>query len=445
MRTHEELALGVPDVLLPKAGTDLHKWAVIACDQYTSEPAYWAKVASIVGDAPSALHVIYPEVFLSEPHPEARIAKIRETMDGYLDAGLFGETTGFVYTERTVGGHTRRGLMACLDLEQYDFNKGSTSPIRATEGTILERIPPRVRIREGAAIELPHIMVLIDDPGDTVIGPLRAARDRQRPLYDVELMLGSGHVSGHLVDDARLEAGVVEAIAKLARAEEFARKCKVDAKTPVLLYAMGDGNHSLATAKTIWERTKSEAADQAAVMRSKLRWALVEIVNLHDPSLVFEPIHRVLFDLRRDLIAAMREVFGATLRATKVASFEALRAAVDGQSADRHAVGLWSADGATLLEIEAPSANLPVGTLQAFVDGFMKASPPGARELDYVHGAEAVATLGAKAGNRGLYLPAMKKEDLFRTVVLDGALPRKTFSMGEAFEKRFYLEARRLV
>jgi len=436
MRTHASIGLGVPEILLPKAGTDLHKWAVIACDQYTSEPEYWDKVAAIVGDAPSTLHVTYPEVFLSEPNPEARIARIRSTTKRYLDEGLFQETTGFVYLERKLGEHVRRGLMACLDLEQYDFSKGSTSPIRATEGTILERIPPRVKIREGAAIELPHIMVLIDDPNDTVLGPLRKLANA--PLYDVELMLGSGHVTGRLVDDAALEAGVVRAIEALAGPEEFARKCGVPADTPVLLYAMGDGNHSLATAKTIWETAKKNGAP----LDSRLRWALVEIVNLHDPSLVFEPIHRVLFDVKRDLVAAAREAFGGRCNVVPVASFDDLRAAVDEQSGTPHKVGLVTAAGCSVLELAEPSTNLPVGTLQVFLDAYMKAD--GAREIDYVHGADAVTTLGQKPGNAGLYLPAMKKEDLFRTVVLDGALPRKTFSMGEAYEKRFYLEARRL-
>jgi hypothetical protein len=443
MRTHASLGLGVPDVLLPKPGTDLHKWAVIACDQYTSEPEYWAKVAGIVGDAPSTLHVTYPEVFLSEAAPEARIARIRETMRRYLDEGLFQETTGFVYTERRLeSGHVRHGLIACLDLEQYDFNKGSTSPIRATEGTILERIPPRVKIREGAAIELPHIMVLLDDPKDTVLGPLRAADAGMKPLYDIDLMLGSGHVRGALVEDAALEAGVVKAIEALSKPAEFARKCHVPEQTPVLLYAMGDGNHSLATAKTIWESTKAAATDKVAIMSSKLRWALVEIVNLHDASLVFEPIHRVLFEVKRDLGEALAEAFGARCTIEKVASVEAMRVAVDGQAEGTHKFGLVDASGASVVSIASPSANLAVGTLQAFLDGYMKAG--GARELDYVHGLDSVTTLGQKHGNVGLYLAGMKKEDLFRTVVLDGALPRKTFSMGEAYEKRFYLEARRL-
>ncbi len=439
MRTHPSIALGVPEVLLPKPGVDLHEWAVIACDQYTSEPEYWEKVAAIVGDAPSTLHLTYPEVYLSEPNPDARIARIRETMRRYVAEGLFVERTGFVYVERTVGSHVRRGLVACLDLEQYDFSKGSTSPIRATEGTILDRIPPRVRIREGATIELPHIMVLLDDPGDTVIGPLRALRDRTAPLYDFDLMLGSGHVRGHLVDDAGLEAGVVRAIEALADPAVFARKSAVPEGTPVLLHAMGDGNHSLATAKTIWETAKKNGAP----MDSRLRWALVELVNLHDEALAFEPIHRVLFEQRRPLLDALREAFGARVRVTEAPSFAAMRAAVDGQPGPEHAFGVVHAGGHAVVSIAEPTATLPVGTLQAFLDEYMKGG--GARELDYVHGDEAVTTLGSKPGNVGIYLPGMKKEDLFRTVVLDGALPRKTFSMGEAHEKRFYLEGRRLV
>ncbi len=438
MRTHPSIALGVPEIVLPKPGTDLHKWAVIACDQYTSEPEYWEKVAAIVGDAPSTLHITYPEVFLSEPNPDARIARIRETMRRYTDEGLFVETTGFVYVERTIGKHVRRGLMACLDLEQYDFSKGSTSPIRATEGTILDRIPPRVRIREGATIELPHIMVLLDDPGDTVIGPLRSLSDRA-PLYDVELMLGSGHVRGHLVDDAALEAGVVRAIEALADPKAFARKTHVPEGTPVLLHAMGDGNHSLATAKTIWETEKKRGAP----MDSRLRYALVELVNLHDQALVFEPIHRVLFEQKRPLLDALRETFGTRCRVNKTESFAAMRALVDAEAGTPHKFGVVHAGGTAVVEIDAPTATLPVGTLQAFLDEYMRAG--SAKELDYVHGDEAVTTLGGKHGNVGVYLPGMKKGDLFRAVALEGALPRKTFSMGEAYEKRFYLEGRRLV
>jgi hypothetical protein len=444
MRTHTDISIAVPDVLLPKAGTDLSRWAVIACDQHTSDPAYWQKAAALIGDAPSTLHLVYPEVYLNEADPDARIARIRETMRRYVDEACFRETTGFVYLERTVGTHVRRGLMLCLDLEQYDFNKGSTSPIRATEGTILDRLPPRVRIRKGATIELPHIMVLVDDPTDSVLGPLASARETMPSLYDFELMLGSGHLRGHLVDDAALEAGVVQALGALARPEQFAAKCNVPNGTPVLHYAMGDGNHSLATAKTIWEQAKAEASDKAAILNSPLRWALVELVNLHDPALAFEAIHRVVFEVAagRSIAQALEAQYPGRVRVQTASSFAEVKALVDAQAGATHKIGLCTSEGFAVLEVAAPEHNLPVGTLQVALDVFMKNN--GARELDYVHGDEPVVSLGQKHGNAGIYLPAMKKQDLFRTVVLDGALPRKTFSMGEAWEKRFYLEARRI-
>jgi len=444
MRTFDSICLGIPDVLLPKEGVDLTKWAAIACDQYTSEPEYWRKAADLVGDAPSTLHIIYPEVYLNEKNPEARIARIRESMDRYLAQDLFVENEGFVYVERTVSGHTRRGLMACLDLDRYDFRKGSTSLIRATEGTILERIPPRVKIREGAPIESPHIMVLIDDPADSVIGPLTANKKTLRKLYDFELMLGSGRLAGFRVEDPGLEKGVLDGLGALGDPNGFVRKYGLKPGTPVLLYAMGDGNHSLATAKTIWEKAKERAADMAAIRRSPLRYALVELVNLHDAALVFEPIHRVLFDLASgmDFVAEMNKADPGKCRTTPAAGPEEMKAAVDRQTGSAHKVGLISAAGFSVAEIVLPDTNLPVGTLQNGLDLFVKAK--GAREIDYVHGTESVVQLGRKPGNLGFYLPAMKKEELFRTVILDGALPRKTFSMGESYEKRFYMEARKL-
>jgi len=444
MRVYDSIRLAVPDILLPKKGVDLTKWAAIACDQYTSEPEYWEKAARLVGDAPSTLHIIYPEVYLNEKNPDARIARIREAMDGYLAQGLFVEREGFVYVERTVSGHTRRGLVACLDLEAYDFHKGSTSLIRATEGTILERIPPRVKIREGAPIESPHIMVLIDDPADSVIGPLSKHKAKLETLYDFDLMLGSGRLAGFRVDDRGLEKCVVESLKALADPKSFAARYGLESGTPVLLYAMGDGNHSLATAKTIWDKVKESAGDKKAVMDSLLRYALVELVNLHDAALVFEPIHRVLFGLapKTDIAGAMDKVYPGRCRVTAASGLDGMKSAVDRQTGPAHKVGLISDSGFSVAEVARPETNLPVGTLQHFLDIFVKAK--GAREIDYVHGTESVVQLGRKPGNLGIYLPAMKKEELFRTVILDGALPRKTFSMGEAFEKRFYMEARKL-
>jgi len=446
MRTHESICLGIPEILLPKSGTDLSKWAIIACDQYTSEPAYWAKAAADAGGAPSTLNLIYPEVFLNEPEADksARIARIRETMSRYLAQNLFESGEGLIYVERTTGGHTRKGLVVALDLEQYDYRKGSSTLIRASEGTIIERLPPRVRIREGAPIELPHIMVLIDDPAGEVIEPLAANTSKLKKLYDFELMLGSGHLTGYRVSDPGLEAGIVKALARLADPAAFTAKYGLPAGTPVLLYAMGDGNHSLATAKTIWEKTKEAATDKAAVLRSSLRYALVELVNIHDEALVFEPIHRVLFEIapNRDVIKEMTAFYGGRVRYEESCCPTMMKAPVDHQTGPAHRIGVITPEGYGVLEIEAAGSNLPVGTLQNFLDVFMKGR--GAREIDYVHGTEPVISLGEKPGNMGFYLAGMKKTDLFKTVILDGALPRKTFSMGEAWEKRFYLEARKL-
>lgn len=444
MRIHDSIRLQVPDILLPKTGTDLAKWAVIACDQYTSEPQYWDKAAAFVGGAPSTLNLIYPEVYLHESHPEDRIARIREAMNRYMAQGLFESREGCVYVERTTGDKTRKGLVAALDLEAYDYRKGSSTLIRATEGTILDRIPPRVKIREGAPIELPHIMVLIDDPGNTVFGPLTRAKSRLQKLYDFELMLGSGRLAGYRLGDPEAEAGVVAALRALADPAAFTDRYGLPAGTPVLLYAMGDGNHSLATAKTIWEKTKEAAADPRAGLACPLRYALVELVNLHDEALVFEAIHRVAFEVTpgRSLVEEAKIFFGGRVRWEKACCAHVMQETVDEQSGLPHKIGTITRDGAGVLEIDAAGSNLPVGTLQNFLDEFKKSG--GMKDIDYVHGADPVSTLGAKPGNMGFYLPAMRKDHLFKTVILDGALPRKTFSMGEAWEKRFYMEARRL-
>ncbi len=444
MRTHGSICLGVPEICLPKSGVDLTKWAVVACDQYTSEPEYWQRAAEVVGSAPSTLNLIYPEVYLNEKDPGTRIAGIRRDMKEYWDSGLFREKEGFVYVERQTGARTRKGLMVCLDLEHYDFQKGSTSRIRATEGTILERIPPRVRIREGAPLELPHIMVLIDDPEDTVIGPLHAGRERLEPLYDFELMMDSGRLAGRRVSDPGLERGIVRALEALSDPGPFAARFGLRPGTPVLLYAMGDGNHSLATAKAIWEKAKAAAADRPAIMASPLRYALVELVNLHDGALRFEPIHRVIFDTApgRYPLEEMEAFYRGRYSFEPAGDFATMKAAVDGTPSGTHRIGIIRTGEFGVIEVASPDSNLPVGTLQNFLDVFLKGR--GAAGIDYVHGTDVVVKVGSHAGNRGFYLPAMDKNQLFRTVILDGALPRKTFSMGEAWEKRFYMEARRL-
>ncbi len=437
MKNFPHLGIQIPDILLPREGIDLSKWAVIACDQFTSEPEYWRKVEAIVGDAPSTLNLVLPEVYLEEPDVPQRVQRIQQTMRAYMEQGVFTEREGFLYVERTVEGKTRKGLLLALDLEHYDYNKGASSLIRATEGTILERLPPRMKIREGAPLELPHILVLIDDPEDSVIGPLSARKEALTRLYDFDLMLGSGHLSGYAVDDPALERGVVAALEHLARPEVFAAKYGIPEETPVLLFAMGDGNHSLATAKAIWEKIKGQVG-----MEHPARYALVEIENVHDSGLLFEPIHRLLFGLQKDIFAEMRAYYGGNYAYRPAADRAEMEARVQAGASGSHVIGVVTSEGFGTLEISDPTSNLPVGTLQAFLDGFLNEG--GAQKIDYVHGEDTVARLGAQEGNIGFFLPGMDKSDLFKTVILDGALPRKTFSMGEAHEKRFYMEARRI-
>ena len=438
MKTYPKIGVQIPQVWLPRPGTDLTRWATIACDQYTSQPEYWESVEQIVGDAPSTLHLTFPEVYLERPGAEARIARIQAAMGGYLADGLLLPQDGMVYVERRVGGKLRRGLVLALDLECYDYTKGSQSLIRATEGTIIERLPPRMRIRRGAPLELPHILVLIDDPACTVIEPLSEAKARLTPLYDFELMLNSGHLEGYLVADPALEAQAVRALEALADPQAFRQKYGVGAEQAVLLFAMGDGNHSLATAKAIWDQIKPQVG-----MDHPARYALVEIENVHDAGLEFEPIHRVLFGLREDVLSAMQAAFGDDYSYLPCAGQLEMTFKVDAAAGQvPQQIGVVSTEGYGVVSLANPTANLPVGTLQAFLDGFLKQG--GAERIDYVHGADVVCRLGAQPGNAGFYVPGMEKGDLFKTVILDGALPRKTFSMGEAHEKRFYMECRRI-
>ena len=437
MKIISDIGIQIPQVYLPKPGTDLKKWAVIACDQFTSEPEYWHDVEKIVSDAPSTLNLTFPEVHLEKEGGDQRIQNIQTTMRKYMDDGVLQPRDGLIYVERTVAGKTRKGVVLCLDLEAYDYNKGSSSLIRATEGTIVDRLPPRIKIREGAAMELPHILVLIDDPNRTVIEPLSAAKAKLEKIYDFDLMLDSGHLAGYAVSD-EFENKVVEALRGLAKPETFAAKYGIGKDQPVLLFAMGDGNHSLATAKAIWEKMKPQVG-----MDHPSRYALVEIENVHDEGLEFEPIHRVLFNLKKDLFAELKKTFGDNFSYTEVASGEAMIQKVDSSEGQKQAIGLvGGGQKFGVIEIAHASSNLAVGTIQSFIDSFLKDG--GAEKVDYVHGEDVVERLALQAGNVGFYLAGMHKSDLFKTVILDGALPRKTFSMGEAREKRFYMEARKI-
>ena len=406
------------DILIPKKGTDMEKWAVIACDQYTSEPEYWDKVCQTVGDAPSALSLILPELYLEDSNVSERISNIHSAMESYLSQGIFEEyKDAMIYVERVQSnGILRKGIIGTIDLEEYDFTKGSTSQVRATEATVVERIPPRLKVRQGAPLELPHIMILIDDPEDTVMGSID--KDSAQKLYDTPLMCGGGSISGYLLGKETQEK-IDKALAALADPEKFAEKYGL-ANTPVLLYAMGDGNHSLATAKEYYENLKKQGDAEG----HPARYALAEIVNLHSDALKFEAIHRLVYDVDcDDLLAKMTDALG-----------------LSDSEAEQYVI--ITRDGNEEKKfIHNTSSNLSVGSLQNFLDGYIKAQ---GGKIDYIHGTDNVKALAKKHSGLGFILPDMDKSQLFPTVIKDGALPRKTFSMGHADDKRFYIEARKI-
>ena len=416
----DKLGFGPADILLPE-GVELSKWSVVACDQYTSEPEYWQRVEREVGDSPSALRLILPEQMLEDGRTEEHIADINRTMKDYLNRGLFRLLPdSLVYVERWLSNGTlRRGLVGQVDLEDYDYHPGSSALIRATEKTVLSRIPPRVAVRRNAALELPHVMLLVDDPSQEIVERYTLETDGMEQLYDFDLMEQGGHITGYrLTDGQKAELG--RRLSELADPELFARRYDACGK-PVLLFAVGDGNHSLASAKANYEEKKGTPEGE------KARYALVELVNLHDESLVFEPIHRVCF--------------GVEPEALKAALLARYPGAHVGGGKGQQMTMVWAA-GEEIITVPEPESHLTVGTLQTFLDEYLP-TVAGSR-VDYIHGEAVVRSLSKEAGNVGFLLPAMGKDELFATVIHDGVLPRKTFSMGEAQDKRFYLEARRL-
>ena len=420
----EKLGMKPADILLPK-DCDMSRWAVVACDQFTSQPEYWAEVDRIAGDAPSALRLILPESKLNDPDVEQHIADINRSMADYLAQDIFKTyQDSIIYLERSQSdGEIRHGLVAAVDLEQYDYTPGSGSLIRATEGTVLERIPPRVRVRKDAPIELPHVMLLIDDPDKTAIEPITAETASMESVYDFELMMKGGHLKGWKLTDAQIDR-LAAALTALASGKAMEAKYGMKDVAP-LLFAVGDGNHSLATAKTCYENLKKVTPeDQWADLPA--RYALVEIENLHDNALKFEAIHRVLFGVDPEkLLSAFKAFYPG---------------AHEGQG-EGHTIAYTWAGGKGYITVPNPKVQLAVGTLQNFLDAYLKEN---GGEVDYIHGDEITDELGAKPGNIGFKLPAMGKDQLFKTVIADGVLPRKTFSMGHAEDKRYYVESRKI-
>jgi hypothetical protein len=412
------------DILLPNE-IDITKWAVVACDQFTSEQTYWKEVEEYVGEAPSTLKITLPEVYLENANVKTRIEDINRTMQDYIDVNLFEQLKdSFIYVERTQrNGVTRKGLMGAVDLEMYDYNIGSQSLIRATEGTVIERIPPRVRVRENAALEIPHIMLLIDDVNNTVIAPLKNKTNSFEKCYHAQLMQQSGSIKGYKVD-AENTHNIINALSLLADKEEFEKKYNVQNKG-VLLFAVGDGNHSLATAKECFEQIK-RTMTESEWRNHPARFALVEVVNVHDEALEFEPIHRVLFEVNSQHM--IDELFNYY-----EISFEEI--------ANAQSFEYITASGKRKVFIKNPSSNIAAGTLQNFIDSYTRKH---GGKVDYIHGDDVVESLSKQQGNIGFLLPPMNKSELFKTVIIDGVLPRKTFSMGHAWDKRFYMECRRL-
>ena len=405
------------DILLPK-DCSMTKWSTVACDQYTSEPDYWREVESLTKGAVSAYNLILPEVYLEDNDVEQRIERINLQMAEYLSKGIFESLPScYIYVERTLkNGSVRKGVVGAIDLEEYDYAKGSKSKIRATEKTVIERIPPRLKVRVNAPVELPHVMILLDDARREIIESLSAKKDSFKKVYDFDLMMDSGHITGYIIDDesAKEFEYKLESLNDIAA---FNAKYSVSESSP-LVFAVGDGNHSLATAKEYYRQIKEKIIEGD---ESSARYALCELVNLHDESLEFEAIHRVIFDIDTDKFIE-----------------ELSRFAHEGDG--EQSFVLVHEGMATKYSVNNPTANITVGSVQSFIDNYIEAN--GGR-VDYIHGDEVVYEL-SKGNNMGIILEAMDKSDLFKTVIVDGALPRKTFSMGEACDKRFYTEARKI-
>ena len=404
------------NILLPK-NVSFEKWAVIACDQFTSQPEYWQRVRENVGEAVSTLNLVFPEAELNVDRAE-RIKSINENMANYLADDIFTEyKDAYVYVERTLkNGVVRKGIVGVIDLEQYDYNADSKSAIRATEQTVLERIPPRVEIRRHASMELPHVLLLCDDEKERIIEPLTAKKAELPKIYDFDLMEGGGHIEGYLLQGAAVEA-INEAIA--AYEADVLAKYEGSGKAP-MTYAVGDGNHSLATAKACYEELKAKC-DAENVANHPARFALVELENIYDEAQVFEPIHRLLTNVNvKALLENLQAEIGGNGTAIK-----------------------WFANGeAGELKINDENGELPLEVIQVALDKYLKAN---AGEIDYIHGDETLEQLSQKENTIGFLMPNVTKNAFFENIVNNGVMPRKTFSMGEAEEKRYYLEGRRIV
>ena len=411
-KTFEKLGFYPADILLPK-DADMTKWAVVACDQFTSQPEYWQAVEETVGDAPSTLWLILPEANLKAPNVDEYISGINAAMEQYLKDGVFQTLEdSLIYVERQQSdGRIRHGLIGMVDLDAYDFTPGSGALIRATEGTVLDRIPPRARVRRGAPIELPHVMLLIDDPDRTVIEPLTTAAGTMEKLYDFDLMENGGRIRGYLISGMGVSL-VNSAVSRYISATEAAQN-----PDNAMSFAIGDGNHSLAAAKSCWEELKSGLTEEER-LNHPARYALVELENIHDAAIEFEPIHRVV---KGEHLGELMN----TLRAKSVP--------------DGYPITMITGSDEETIYLSKDESPLALAILQPILDEF--AAKTGAT-MDYIHGEDVTRELSKAPNTLGLIVPGMAKESLFPGVLQGGVLPRKTFSMGQANEKRYYLEGK---
>ena len=398
------------DILLPNDTIENEKWAVVAVDQYTSEPEYWREVEEFVGASPSTLNITLPEVYLAES--ETRTPRMQENMKKYLAEGVVTEQVknGYILVERTTETGVRLGLMACLDLEQYDYNAGSVSLIRATEGTVIERVPPRVKIRSGAVIELPHVLMLLDDSKMRAIEPAYEAREKLEKLYDFELMQGGGHLRGWKIEGAmkdQIDAAFDE----------------IYTESGSLFLAVGDGNHSLAAARAYWMEIRESIPENERAAHPA-RYALAEIENLHSPAIQFEPIHRIVTGVDPEKMIAEYEAY--------------LKENGEEVQEGKELTLVWGKNEKTY-----GFDHHPLKVLQAFLDRYLKGHPEA--EIDYIHGDDTLRRLADRENALGLMPCAFEKAAFFPFIRTYGALPRKTFSMGHAHEKRYYFEARKIV
>ena len=405
------------DILLPRQDIQPSTWACVACDQYTSQPEYWADVETQVASNPSTLRLMLPECYL--PETEQRVPVIHQTMRDYLGAGVVHEavTNGFVLVERSTPSGSRLGLVCAVDLEQYDFTPGAKPPVRPTEETIASRLPARLIIRRGAPIELSHILLLMDDPMRSVVEPLYASRDSLPLLYDFDLMGNGGHLKGWAIEGDAPKQQIYDAIMTLKNRQ---------GENP-LLFAVGDGNHSLATAKAYWNEIKASLTAEQQLTHPA-RYALAELENIHDDALIFEPIHRVLMNV--DASAVMQDwAQYCAARGMELREGDAEQSVQVVAGGKESTVAIAHADGA-----------LPVDTLQRYLDDYLRRHPEA--EIDYIHGDDVVHHLCEQPGTMGFLLPPLDKSKFFPAIQTLGVLPRKTFSMGHAHEKRFYMECK---